>query len=895
MIPRDIQALAEVYGVFPTSRVKRGMTKEQACDAYKHPAVCIESWAPYATRHATDAELQTWFGNGKRYGVGLPAGQKGLICIDFDDPVTFAPWWESVKEHDAALGACVAVVKTPNGWHVWLRSTLAIRNKRIAVDRDDKTRIEIRGAGGYALVPPSEGYTLKYGDLTALPLLEREDAELLIGLARIFDERTAAEHEAKAPISRGEELRPGDVYNASADIEHLIREAGGHSPRKGPGGRIYWCRPGKARGVSLTTGNGSRCDLVVVHTTNWPGLENRCYDAFGLYAAVHHGGDLKAAAKAAARLFEMPARAPSSSTPAVTPEGLPVIQVNNRSTDTIAGQALEALALANNPRRLFARDRMLVRIVSDARGHESTELIAPPSMTGELERAARWVRAGKDSEVVVPVPKTVVEHLLYAPTIHPTFAPLEGKADCPILTAHGIVTAHGYDERSGWLVTYKGAVEPWQGTGAEAAAWLLTELLGDFPFDSEASRANALAFALGPIVRPAITGNVPACNVSAPSPGTGKSLLAEVLSIATVGSGYAITVVPTEEEELRKKIMGYLLTGVPVIIFDNLDRHLKSPSLAALLTTGVHSDRILGASEIRSVANRACWAVTANNGTFSRDLVRRMYLVRFLGLHAPESRKGFRHANLRGWARDNRPKILGALLAMCQTWIDAGRPMSGATKGSYEHWAALVGGILESCSVPGFLANDEELRQASDIDGAMWEAFVQQWYERYREDDVRLPDLLSLALDSSTLDPVFARASSDRGRSTAFGLALRKQVGKVFSVTPGHSSGDSPGELLIRESTVREGVSRFRLARSVNSWTLFHTLTRENTGTHATRKEGPGGSPVHQQVQNPVNSSKEFTGSVTSGHEKSVTSVTDRFNDDEEGDEEPVAGEEWWL
>jgi len=60
---------------------------------------------------------------------------------------------------------------------------------------------------------------------------------------------------------------------------------------------------------------------------------------------------------------------------------------------------------------------------------------------------------------------------------------------------------------------------------------LLDELLIDFPFADEASRANALALLLLPYVRPLIVGPTPLHLITAPTQGTGKDLLAQLAPI----------------------------------------------------------------------------------------------------------------------------------------------------------------------------------------------------------------------------------------------------------------------------------------------------------------------------------------------------------------------------
>lgn len=298
----EISQIARVYGVFPVQiggPFDKAPAKEVQDDVVR-----------FRTELATDAELSRWFGNGASYGVALHAGQHGLVCIDFDDPSTFEPWLALVREHDPDLAGKLCLVKTNNGYHAWYRCTAsAFPTKELARfaekttlpgrKKPTLTRIETRGIGAYAIIPPTPGYCLIAGSLVELEDLTADDQELLIGLASTFDLR---EPPPLRPAPKTGDTtpgdRPGDWFNSVVDLHQLVLDAGGHSPRPG-GHRTYYTRPGKTRGISLSIGNGARKDLIKIHTSNWPPFEmGDCLDGFGFYARLHHGGDLSAAAKA---------------------------------------------------------------------------------------------------------------------------------------------------------------------------------------------------------------------------------------------------------------------------------------------------------------------------------------------------------------------------------------------------------------------------------------------------------------------------------------------------------------------------------------------------------------------------------------------------------------------
>src|SRR2546425_1059933 len=238
---------------------------------------------------------------------------------------------------------------------------------------------------------------------------------------------------------------------------------------------------------------------------------------------------------------------------------------------------------------------------------------------------------------------------------------------------------------------------------------LLIELLGDFPVDREASRANALAEMLLAFVREMIDGPTPLHLIDAPAPGTGKGLLADVVSIPATGRAAEVMAEGQDDEEWRKRITAVLMKGPTFIVLDNIARRLDSAALASALTGPVWKDRILGKTETATVPNRAVWLATGNNIVASNEIARRSLLIRIdARTDRPWQRKDFRHRDLRTWVRENRDKIIHACLTLTQAWIAADKPAGDAMLGSFEAWANTLGGILKTADVPGFLANAAE-------------------------------------------------------------------------------------------------------------------------------------------------------------------------------------------
>lgn len=110
----------------------------------KFPA--IESWKEYQNRHATNDELEKWFGNGSRNNIGIVTGGiSGIAVLDFDSK-------EAIQYSKDLKFPETPSVKTNKGFHYYYEYKEGVRNFQ---KRDDLPGIDLRGDGGYVVAPPS--------------------------------------------------------------------------------------------------------------------------------------------------------------------------------------------------------------------------------------------------------------------------------------------------------------------------------------------------------------------------------------------------------------------------------------------------------------------------------------------------------------------------------------------------------------------------------------------------------------------------------------------------------------------------------------------------------------------------------------------------------------------
>ncbi|MCB9935893.1 MAG: hypothetical protein H6840_09390 [Planctomycetes bacterium] len=262
---------------------------------------------------------------------------------------------------------------------------------------------------------------------------------------------------------------------------------------------------------------------------------------------------------------------------------------------------------------------------------------------------------------------------------------------------------HGYSPGS--RVYLCGPVfEPREGTQ------YLNEVLDDFRFKDDASRANFIGALLGTILFPRLKRQPPVC-IAANGPGAGKSHLAKVAAVLVDGVTAPVTVgLNSSETEFEKTLGAHLARFERVILIDNCRGTKSRPALSSsvlerLMTDERPSTRMLGASSLIERQADILWIVTANDPQMSPDLVSRCIPV---VLRLDPNRVTYKHQNLLDYALRHREEILGELLAMIAHWREQGAPLDPAIEHRELYWAQAIGGLLNANGISGFLDNYKE-------------------------------------------------------------------------------------------------------------------------------------------------------------------------------------------
>lgn len=440
-----------------------------------------------------------------------------------------------------------------------------------------------------------------------------------------------------------------------------------------------------------------------------------------------------------------------------------------------------ALQSANDPPYMFQRDGQALRLEQD---HDELHLrkFTPEKVRYEFARIVKWLHKGKQSVA----PLYVAADMLAA---NPLPLPYINRiVRVPVFSANGkLKTEPGYDSGSENYLAFANhygshsvSPNPSDEEIREAKSLILDDVLIDFPFVSNADRANAVALMLLPFVREMIDGPTPCHLIDSSANGSGKTLLAECLlfpsqhrfpgNVSEIGSN----------EEVEKSLFAMLIAREPIIFLDNINARVSSGILANYITAETKSGRLLGQSVTIQVPVRCVWVATGANIELSNENARRCLYIRLVpDVENPEGRTTFKHTFLKEWIVNHSAKLAWAAHTIIQRWIAKGKPPPSTPPiGSFERWHFVIGGILQEAGISDFLGNQEALTKNANVERTAWTEFVDHWRTIEHGREMTVKDLCEIA---EMFEGIPLKGNTEKSRQTSLGILLAKQRDKYFT------------------------------------------------------------------------------------------------------------------
>ncbi|MBQ7503089.1 hypothetical protein IJT93_10375 [bacterium] len=458
-------------------------------------------------------------------------------------------------------------------------------------------------------------------------------------------------------------------------------------------------------------------------------------------------------------------------------------------------ETLELFVKLNDPPLIFNVMGAMNRLSLQTRSLSEINL---DSLRAELISKMDFIFIRKDgSEHKKFVPKDLASAFLGLPASRWHLPELTQITTAPIFSSGGDIRMQkGYDPET--KVYYIPEIEAELNPPSPVSAYVenavrnLNEVLFDFPFTDEASRAHAIGAMLQPLVRQMYSGPSPMFLIIAPTAGTGKSLLAKVILMSSLGLENPGAIIPPaagsfNSEAWNKVLFASLLSCPQYIFIDNIVGTLDNEALSNCLTSVTVRNRILGQSKEADGKNYALWIGTGNNLKLSPDTMRRVALIELDAKTenpAERARSNFKHPNIQQYVLKNWKVIFEALTVLVLNWIEKGRPTveeawcwegpPPAPQGSYEGWYDVIGGILCAAKIPGFLCNRKQAKAYVADKEDEWQEFLLFWRESkklpYR--NVYAKALFSFAEENGLLLTQIS-GTSEKSRLASFSRKLR--------------------------------------------------------------------------------------------------------------------------
>lgn len=371
----------------------------------------------------------------------------------------------------------------------------------------------------------------------------------------------------------------------------------------------------------------------------------------------------------------------------------PRIKVRQGEMHRVVAAAEKVLADQHD---LYRSNGLIVRLkVDPVTDDVTTEAVTEQSLAMLLSASCSWEKfdGRADDWRRCDVPSSVVSGVLKNQTVN-NLPVLNGLVRQPYLRRGdgALIMEAGYDANTGIYAAFDPAeykLPLLTKENALSALRRLQQLLVEFEFDGNADRATACCAMLTASVRNYLD-VAPGFNITASSPGSGKSYLASVITPFS-GPGDARNIsYPATSEEATKVVLSLALEQPAAVCFDDMTTDwLPHGAMNRMLTSGSITERVLGSSRVVTAKTASFIMGTGNNIRPIRDMARRVASIYLL----PKTE----NAAMRDYAgrpaeevKQHRGAYVSDALTIIAAWKAAGSPKADVPNiGGFEQWSDL--------------------------------------------------------------------------------------------------------------------------------------------------------------------------------------------------------------
>jgi hypothetical protein len=423
--------------------------------------------------------------------------------------------------------------------------------------------------------------------------------------------------------------------------------------------------------------------------------------------------------------------------------------------------------------------------------YDPTSLVFTPAVPGRIrflldERAVfRKQDARTKSHRHVQCPGAVGEQIISA-ALELGFRAAAGIVACPLFIRGRILAERGY-QPSGIVLDIPAdaplSVPEAPGFAeAQAALERLVRPWRGFLERGSVALPAAAAAVLTAALRPSLPAS-PAILLDGNGVAVGKGKFARALSAVATGRAPATMTEGSSPEEFEKRLAAAIIQGAPVLLLDNLQRHIASSTLESILTERRACIRRFGTLETVTVGFNGLVLLTANNSTLRRDMLRRTLPVRICVSEEDPEVRTFDFDPVEEALRDRRELLEAAFTVARAWWLAKDEPENAGCRrplGSFEVWSELVGGAVAwlTGQHPAELI---AARKREDHFAAGERQMVEALHGHYGENRWRSKDAAH-DIDATLWAEVLPRMKGDKPSAAEVGHWLRARKDRVFGV-----------------------------------------------------------------------------------------------------------------
>lgn len=225
----------------------------------------------------------------------------------------------------------------------------------------------------------------------------------------------------------------------------------------------------------------------------------------------------------------------------------------------------------------------------------------------------------------------------------------------------------------------------------------LRGLFAQFALASPTYIADLLAAALTPYFTTAIDSPYPGLLITARSPGSGKTYLAQLMGLLGNCGNLPEVTSWKSPDHMSNAITSAVNSDDRLVIFDNIKGDIDSPELEGVITGRGISERRYHTQETMKLRSNTSWFMTANGAAASPDMVRRCIATLLDKEVNPVAWNGA----IVPWMMEREAALVTRMIELIEDWRDAGCAPGSLMHPGFERWSVAVSGVLEHAGYEG--------------------------------------------------------------------------------------------------------------------------------------------------------------------------------------------------